>query len=233
MGSSGAGKTTLLDVLARRKNVGVISGDLLVGGAKLGSDFQRATGYAEQQDTHEPTSTVREAFRFSAYLRQSPSVTTAEKNAYVEQVIALLELEEFADSIIGFPGFGLGIEARKRVTIGVELSAKPELLLFLLVLLAVPFRDAPDAVPPVATNRPLDSMDNPHSTSFDSFESSPTLDNRFSSPSISPTRFSSSHSIDSSCSRRVVERCTLATSGRTLRFCGSTSLRKELNVLRT
>lgn len=33
--------------------------------------------------------------------------------------------------MIGFPGFGLGVEGRKRVTIGVELAAKPQLLLFL------------------------------------------------------------------------------------------------------
>lgn len=33
--------------------------------------------------------------------------------------------------MIGFPGFGLGVEARKRVTVGVELAAKPQLLLFL------------------------------------------------------------------------------------------------------
>jgi ATP-binding cassette subfamily G (WHITE) protein 2 (SNQ2) len=31
----------------------------------------------------------------------------------------------------GFPGYGLGVEARKRLTIGVELAAKPQLLLFL------------------------------------------------------------------------------------------------------
>lgn len=33
--------------------------------------------------------------------------------------------------MIGVPGIGLGVEARKRVTIGVELAAKPQLLLFL------------------------------------------------------------------------------------------------------
>lgn len=37
----------------------------------------------------------------------------------------------FSTAMIGFPGFGLGVEARKRVTIGVELAAKPQLLLFL------------------------------------------------------------------------------------------------------
>ena len=31
MGASGAGKTTCLDVLAQRKNIGVITGDILVG----------------------------------------------------------------------------------------------------------------------------------------------------------------------------------------------------------
>ncbi|KAA1138815.1 hypothetical protein PGTUg99_015044 [Puccinia graminis f. sp. tritici] len=131
MGSSGAGKTTLLDVLANRKTTGVIGGDVKVSGRAPGADFQRGTAYCEQQDVHEWTATVREAFRFSAYLRQPPSVSIEEKNAYVEEVIQLLELEDLADAMIGFPGFGLGVEARKRVTIGVELSAKPQLLLFL------------------------------------------------------------------------------------------------------
>ena len=31
MGASGAGKTTCLDVLAQRKNIGVVAGDILVG----------------------------------------------------------------------------------------------------------------------------------------------------------------------------------------------------------
>lgn len=74
---------------------------------------------------------MREAFRFSAYLRQPASVPKAEKDRYVEEVIQLLELEDLADAMIGVSGFGLGVEARKRVTIGVELSAKPQLLLFL------------------------------------------------------------------------------------------------------
>lgn len=54
-----------------------------------------------------------------------------EKNQYVEEVIALLEMESIADAMIGDPVSGLAVEERKRVTIGVELAAKPELLLFL------------------------------------------------------------------------------------------------------
>jgi len=70
MGASGAGKTTLLNTLAQRINFGVVTGDFLVDGKPLPKSFQRATGYAEQMDVHEPTATVREALRFSALLRQ-------------------------------------------------------------------------------------------------------------------------------------------------------------------
>ncbi|KAG6252080.1 hypothetical protein E4U24_000812 [Claviceps purpurea] len=131
MGASGAGKTTLLDVLASRKNIGVISGDVLVDGSKPGKQFQRSTSYAEQLDLHEPTQTVREALRFSADLRQPYGTPMAERHAYVEEIIALLEMELIADCIIGSAEAGLTVEQRKRVTIGVELAAKPELLLFL------------------------------------------------------------------------------------------------------
>lgn len=130
-GASGAGKTTLLDVLARRKNIGTISGDVLVDGIAPGTAFQRGTSYAEQLDVHEATQTVREALRFSADLRQPYEVAQEEKYNYVEEVISLLEMEDIADAIIGDPETGLAVEQRKRVTIGVELAAKPELLLFL------------------------------------------------------------------------------------------------------
>ncbi|KAK6418598.1 ATP-binding cassette transporter snq2, partial [Oleoguttula sp. CCFEE 5521] len=131
MGASGAGKTTLLDVLASRKNIGVIGGDRLVDGLPPGMDFQRGTSYAEQLDVHEATQTVREALRFSADLRQPYETPQSEKYQYVEEIIALLEMEDIADAIIGDPDAGLAVEQRKRVTIGVELAAKPELLLFL------------------------------------------------------------------------------------------------------
>lgn len=40
-------------------------------------------------------------------------------------------MEELADCLVGTAGAGLGVEQRKRLTIGVELAARPELLLFL------------------------------------------------------------------------------------------------------
>ncbi|KAL4806551.1 ABC-2 type transporter-domain-containing protein [Aspergillus unguis] len=131
MGVSGAGKTTLLDVLATRVTIGVVSGEMLVDGRPRDQSFQRKTGYVQQQDLHLHTSTVREALRFSALLRQPASTPRQEKLDYVEEVIKLLGMEAYADAVVGVPGEGLNVEQRKRLTIGVELAAKPQLLLFL------------------------------------------------------------------------------------------------------
>ncbi|KKZ61668.1 hypothetical protein EMCG_03777 [[Emmonsia] crescens] len=131
MGVSGAGKTTLLDALAQRISMGVITGDMLVNGKPLDPSFQRKTGYCQQQDLHLETTTVREALRFSAMLRQPKSVSKAEKYAFVEDVIKMLNMEVFAEAVVGNPGEGLNVEQRKLLTIGVELAAKPQLLLFL------------------------------------------------------------------------------------------------------
>ncbi|KAJ5658792.1 ABC multidrug transporter C [Penicillium longicatenatum] len=131
MGVSGAGKTTLLDVLATRVTMGVVTGEMLVDGRQRDQSFQRKTGYVQQQDLHLYTTTVREALRFSAILRQPAEVSRQEKLDYVEEVIKLLGMETYADAIVGVPGEGLNVEQRKRLTIGVELAAKPQLLLFL------------------------------------------------------------------------------------------------------
>ncbi|RAQ99645.1 opaque-specific abc transporter cdr3 [Stemphylium lycopersici] len=130
-GVSGAGKTTLLDVLASRTTMGVISGNMLVDGRQRDESFQRQTGYCMQQDIHLDTSTVREALEFSALLRQPPEYGREERLAYVDHVIQLLDMEEYADAVVGIPGSGLNVEQRKRLTIGVELAARPKLLLFL------------------------------------------------------------------------------------------------------
>lgn len=131
MGVSGAGKTTLLDTLAQRMKVGVLTGDMLVNGKALPPSFQRSTGYVQQQDLHLETSSVREALRFSAQLRQPKTVSQKEKYQFVEEVIQMLGMEDFAEAVVGNPGEGLNVEQRKLLTIGVELAAKPDLLLFL------------------------------------------------------------------------------------------------------
>lgn len=48
----------------------------------------------------------------------------------MDEVIRLLDMEEYADAVVGVLGEGLNVEQRKRLTIGVELAAKPPLLVF-------------------------------------------------------------------------------------------------------
>lgn len=48
----------------------------------------------------------------------------------MNEVIQLLDIQEWADVVVGVLGEGLNVEQRKRLTIGVELAAKPPLLLF-------------------------------------------------------------------------------------------------------
>lgn len=127
MGASGAGKTTLLNTLSQRQKIGIVSGDMLVDGRQLDTEFQRGTGFCEQMDLHDGTATIREALEFSAILRQDRTISRADKIAYVDKIIDLLELRDMQDALIRC----LGVEQRKRVTIGVELAAKPSLLLFL------------------------------------------------------------------------------------------------------
>jgi ATP-binding cassette subfamily G (WHITE) protein 2 (PDR) len=130
MGASGAGKATLLDILANRVTMGVVAGNMFVNGHLRDSSFQRSTDYVQQQELHLSTATVREALRLSAYLRQPNSISRSEKDAYVEDVIKILDMDKYDDAIVGVAGEGLIFEQRKRLTIGVELAAKPKLLLF-------------------------------------------------------------------------------------------------------
>ena len=131
MGESGAGKTTLLNVLAQRISVGVITGDMLVNAKDLPLSFNRSCGYVAQSDNHMGELSVRESLRFAAELRQPKSVPLQEKYDYVEKIISLLGMEKYAEAIIGKTGRGLNVEQRKKLSIGVELVAKPSLLLFL------------------------------------------------------------------------------------------------------
>ncbi|KAA8915340.1 hypothetical protein TRICI_002524 [Trichomonascus ciferrii] len=131
MGESGAGKTTLLNVLSQRANLGTVTGDIYVNGRPVDETFKRRTGYVQQQDVHLSETTVRESLQFAARLRQPADVPDEEKLAYVETIIDMLGMGSYADAFIGTVEKGLTGEQRKKLSIGVELVAKPSLLLFL------------------------------------------------------------------------------------------------------
>ncbi|OJJ38758.1 hypothetical protein ASPWEDRAFT_48910 [Aspergillus wentii DTO 134E9] len=128
MGVSGAGKTTLLNALAGRSKVGVLSGTMTLNGQVLPKSFNRHMGYVQQQDIHLPTQSVREALQMTARLRRAQEVPLEEKDAYVEHVIQWLDMGSIANALIGTPGAGLNLEQRKKVSIGVEMAAKPDIL---------------------------------------------------------------------------------------------------------
>jgi len=130
MGSSGAGKTTLMDVIAGRKTSGRITGDILVNGHKQQFPaFRRRAGYAEQMDNHVGTQTVRESIAFSAALRLPAYVSGPVRDRFVAQIIDDLELTAIADRQVGDINIpGLSPSELKRVTIGVELAANPNIL---------------------------------------------------------------------------------------------------------
>ncbi|ODV84587.1 hypothetical protein CANARDRAFT_29115 [[Candida] arabinofermentans NRRL YB-2248] len=123
MGSSGAGKTTLLNVLSNRYNSGYVNGFV---------SMKNQMGYVEQQDLLMGELTVREILVNTALLRRSSDIPDVEKVQYAEKIIKLLELEEYADSQVGYFDnenlTGLTLEQRKKVSLGMELVAKPEVL---------------------------------------------------------------------------------------------------------
>lgn len=92
--------------------------------------LQRRIGYVQQQDLHLHTATVRESLLFSSKLR-IPNVSDRERRNHVDEIIRMLGMYDFAEAIVGEPGEGLNAEQRKLLSIGVELAAKPDLLVFL------------------------------------------------------------------------------------------------------
>jgi len=131
MGSSGAGKSTLLDVLAGYKTGGHITGTMKINGIpKTDETWKSIAGYCEQVDCHNPALTVRESLIFSTIMRLKPYGAHDVKKKYANEIMELLELEEFADVLVGDEAAGEGLpkHARKRLTVGVELAANPSIL---------------------------------------------------------------------------------------------------------
>ncbi|WOL15670.1 hypothetical protein Cni_G24451 [Canna indica] len=157
VGVSGAGKTTLMDVLAGRKTGGDIDGSISISGyPKKQETFARISGYCEQNDIHSPHVTVHESLIYSAWLRLAPEIDKQTRKVYsniqiccfqfhfqyithqfcvtilqafVEEVMELVELDVLRDAMVGLPGVdGLSTEQRKRLTIAVELVANPSII---------------------------------------------------------------------------------------------------------
>ena len=72
---------------------GLIEGDIRMNGhVKEQTSFARVSGYVEQNDVHSPQTTVREALEFSAQLRFAQGVPADTIQAFVDEVMGLVEL---------------------------------------------------------------------------------------------------------------------------------------------
>lgn len=73
---------------------------------------------------------MRESLLFSAELRLPPSVTRPQREAFVGELLDLLELKSLAGRLVGSPNADGALSANemKRVSIGVELAANAPIL---------------------------------------------------------------------------------------------------------
>ena len=128
MGGSGAGKSTLLSVL-----LGVLrpySGSVLLNGEDLQAQLRRRRsilGYVPQDDLVMDTLTVEENLLYSGRIRL-PDMPEAELRDRVERVLREIGLYEQRALRVGNPvSKVLSGGQRKRLNIGLELLANPEL----------------------------------------------------------------------------------------------------------
>ena len=140
LGPSGAGKSTLVDILAGKRKAGKVGGfvgftDKQGGGkVKIGYVDQVRLHYATmapdiQSDVLSPTSTVLETLIFAARLRLPESVPIAVKVQRAQTVLEQLGLEHVAHTRVGSTEHrGISGGEMRRVSIGVELVAAPDVL---------------------------------------------------------------------------------------------------------
>lgn len=125
MGASGAGKSTLLDVLAKRKNVGEIRGEVLYNG----SPVMRSTAYVMQDNVHIGLLTVRESIYFASELRLPEEWSREKKDKRIQKILDMLGLQEVANTIVGTEFIrGISGGQLKRLSIGVEIVNLPDLI---------------------------------------------------------------------------------------------------------
>jgi ABC-type multidrug transport system ATPase subunit len=124
VGLSGAGKSTLLNALSGYRPA--TAGRVLIDGVDLYDNldhFRSVIGYVPQKDIVHTQLKVAEALDYAARLRLPPS-TAAERSERVDEVLQDLGLGARRDLQISRLSGG----QLKRVSIGVELISRPELL---------------------------------------------------------------------------------------------------------
>lgn len=132
----GAGKTTLIEILANKSKSGQTTGKVKFSPTSQDAPNHPRIGFVPQQDILPPMLTVFEALLFAARVRLPESVSDTEKRTRVDGVLEKLGLESLRDVRIGWSGEGGGGKGRgisggemRRVSIGLELVARPDVLI--------------------------------------------------------------------------------------------------------
>ncbi|KIY98282.1 ABC transporter G family protein, partial [Monoraphidium neglectum] len=134
LGPSGAGKSTLMDILAQRKSVGTLTGQLLVSGRPVARGFIRKTAYVPQEDNFVPTMTTMETMRFYAAIILPDEMGRAGRQQRLEEVLDAVGLGTHHKTLVGgvLPGGlmlrGLSGGERKRLSIAVGILAAPSVV---------------------------------------------------------------------------------------------------------
>lgn len=132
MGSSGSGKTSLITLLADQftshTNL-AFTGSVFLNGIHLGKKyFSEYVKFVNQENILMPTLTAREIMTFSAQLQCCG--TKSEITEYVSHIIDEMNINQFADKLIGdFMIRGLSGGEKKLVSIANELIAQPSVLI--------------------------------------------------------------------------------------------------------
>eukprot|EP01113_Clastostelium_recurvatum_P019864 TRINITY_DN2352_c0_g1_i2.p1 TRINITY_DN2352_c0_g1~~TRINITY_DN2352_c0_g1_i2.p1 ORF type:complete len:993 (+),score=221.18 TRINITY_DN2352_c0_g1_i2:230-3208(+) len=128
-GASGAGKTTFIDILAGRKNTGIVKGDVYVNNEPRNKAFKRISGYVTQDDVMLGTLTVREHLAYTAMLRLPCTMPYDAKMERVDQVMEELGIAHIAGSRIGTQtSRGISGGEKKRLAVATELLIDPSIL---------------------------------------------------------------------------------------------------------
>uniref|UniRef100_A0A1B6KVQ4 ABC transporter domain-containing protein n=1 Tax=Graphocephala atropunctata TaxID=36148 RepID=A0A1B6KVQ4_9HEMI len=126
MGPSGAGKSSLLDVMSGYRISGVDGSVTVNGKLRDLNQFRRISCYIQQDDRLQPLLTVAENMRVAADLKLPRSVSLADKENTISEILNTLGLKEAertqADRLSG--------GQKKRLSIALELINNP-LVMFL------------------------------------------------------------------------------------------------------